>query len=98
MYCKYGKVLLVIEKDRREVLLDLNKERDGLFQIKYDSENSLNLFSIGIYDIKDGRVSIVLESTKGIKDIGLLSEEEMFVVFSERKVVKYYIESSTINY
>ena len=61
-------------------------------------ENSLYLFSIGIHDIKDGRVSIVLESTKGIKDIGLLSEDEMFVVFSERKVVKYYIESSTINY
>ena len=63
MYCKYEKVLLVIERGKREVLLDSNSEANGYkeFNIEIDRGNSLYLYSIGLYDIKDGKVSIVLE-------------------------------------
>ena len=63
MYCKYEKVLLVIEKNKRIVWLDSNKEENGykVFAVEVDRENSLYLYSIGLYDIKDGKVSIVLE-------------------------------------
>ena len=100
MYCKYEKVLLVIEKNKRIVWLDSNKEENGykVFAVEVDRENSLYLYSIGLYDIKDGKVSIILESTKEIKDIGWLSEDELLVVFSEWKVKKYHIKSSIIQY
>ena len=49
--------------DKREVLLDSNSEANGYkgFNIQIDRGNSLYLYSIGLYDIKDGKVSIVLE-------------------------------------
>lgn len=46
-------------------LIDQNKllEANGYkgFNIEIDRGNSLYLYSIGLYDIKDGKVSIVLE-------------------------------------
>ena len=46
-------------------LIDKNKllEANGYkgFNIEIDRGNSLYLYSIGLYDIKDGKVSIVLE-------------------------------------
>ena len=100
MYCKYEKVLLMIERGKREVLLDSNSEANGYkgFNIEIDRGNSLYLYSIGLYDIKDGKVSIIFESTKAILDIGWLSEDEFVVAFSGGKVKKYYINSSTIKY
>ena len=81
-------------------MLDSNSEANGYkgFNIEIDRGNSLYLYSIGLYDIKDGKVSIILESTKEIKDIGWLSEDELLVVFSEWKVKKYHIKSSIIQY
>ena len=81
-------------------MLDSNSEANGYkgFNIEIDRGNSLYLYSIGLYDIKDGKVSIIFESTKAILDIGWLSEDEFVVAFSGGKVKKYYINSSTIKY